>query len=114
MFKIGDFSRISQVPVTALRYYDEVGLLKPAQIDKWTGYRYYSASQLPRLNRILALRDLGFSLDQIADLLDNEVPAAEIRGMLRLRQAEMQERMEEERARLVRVETRLKQIEMEG
>src|SRR5438105_288442 len=114
MFKIGDFSRFSQVAVTALRYYDEVGLLKPCHIDRWTGYRYYSAGQLPRLNRILALKDLGFSLEQIANLLDGDIPAAQIRGMLRLRKAEMQARMEEERARLLRVKTRLKQIEMEG
>jgi DNA-binding transcriptional MerR regulator len=114
MFKIGDFSRLSQVPVTALRYYDEVGLLRPCHIDRWTAYRYYSADQLPRLNRILALKDLGFSLEQIAGLVDGNIPAAEIRGMLKLRQTEMQERVEEERARLLRVEDRLKQIEMEG
>jgi DNA-binding transcriptional MerR regulator len=114
MFKIGDFSRLSQVPVTALRYYDEVGLLKPTHIDRWTGYRYYSMDQLPRLNRILALKDLGLTLEQIASLLDNGIPAAEIRGMLRLRQAEMQERMQDEQARLLRVQARLRQIEMEG
>ncbi len=58
MFKIGDFSRLSQVTVKALRYYDELGLLKPTHVDRFTGYRYYSATQLPRLNRILALKDL--------------------------------------------------------
>jgi DNA-binding transcriptional MerR regulator len=62
VFKIGDFSRLSLVSVKALRYYDELGLLKPARVDEFTGYRYYSASQLTRLNRILAMKDMGLSL----------------------------------------------------
>src|SRR5438105_12762660 len=61
MIKIGEFSKLVQVPVATLRYYDQVGLLKPVEVDRFTGYRYYSASQLPRLNRILALKGLGFS-----------------------------------------------------
>ncbi len=68
MFKIGDFSKLSQVTVKTLRYYDELGLLKPVEVDRFTGYRYYSADQLPRLNRILSLKDLGLSLEQIARL----------------------------------------------
>ena len=52
MFRIGEFSQIAQVPTSQLRYYDEIGLLQPAQIDEWTNYRYYSITQLPRLNRI--------------------------------------------------------------
>ena len=65
MLKIGEFSKLVQVPVPTLRYYDQVGLLKPVEVDRFTGYRYYSASQLPRLNRIR----LGFSLEQIAVVL---------------------------------------------
>jgi DNA-binding transcriptional MerR regulator len=113
-YKIGDFSRLSRVSVKALRYYDDMGLLKPAQVDGLTGYRYYAADQLPRLHRILALKDLGFSLDEVARLLTEGVPAAEMRGMLRLKQAEIHRRMEEEQARLARVEARLQQIENEG
>jgi DNA-binding transcriptional MerR regulator len=114
MFKIGEFSKLSQVPVKTLRYYDEIGLLRPAKVDRFTGYRYYSADQLPRLNRILALKDLGLSLAQIARLLDGDLPPAQIRGMLRLKQAELQQQVQEEQARLARVEWRLKQIEQEG
>lgn len=113
MFRIGDFSRLSQVPVTALRFYDDMGLFKPAQVDRFTGYRYYTLEQLPRLNRILALRDLGLSLEQIAELLDEAVPAEQIRGMLRLKQAELQQDVREQQARLARVEARLRQIESE-
>ena len=114
MFKIGEFSRLAQVPVKTLRYYDEIGLLKPAKVDESTGYRYYSADQLPRLHRILALRDLGFSLRQIARFLSEELSPAELRGMLRLRQAELQEQAKEAQARLNRVAWRLRQIEEEG
>ena len=114
MFKIGEFSRLSQVTVKTLRYYDKIGLLKPAKVDRFTGYRYYSASQLPKLNRILALKDLGLSLAQVARLLDDDLPPAQMRGMLRLKQAELQQQVQEEQARLGRVEWRLKQIEQEG
>ena len=62
LFKIGDFSQIGQVSVRMLRHYDELGLLKPAYVDRLTDYRYYSLEQLPKLNRLLALKDLGFSL----------------------------------------------------
>ena len=113
MFKIRDLSRLSQVPVKTLRYYDEIGLLKPAEVDTFTGYRYYSADQLPRLNRILALKDLGLSLTQIARLLDDNLPPDQIRGMLRLKQTELEQQVQEDQSRLVRVEWRLKQIEEE-
>lgn len=114
MLKIGDFSRISQVTVQALRYYDDMGLLKPLRVDTFTGYRYYAVEQLPRLNRILALKDLGFSLEQIAQVLDEGLSLENLRGMLRLKQGEQQQRVREEQERLARVEARLKQIEMEG
>jgi len=113
VFKIGEFSKLSHVTVKTLRYYDKIGLLKPTEVDRFTNYRYYSASQLPRLNRILALKGLGLSLDEISRLLDNDLPPEQIRGMLRLKQVEIQERVEEEQARLARVEQRLRQIEQE-
>ena len=86
MLKIGDFSKLSLVSVKALRYYDELGLLKPVQVDEFTGYRYYSTSQLTRLNRILALKDLGLALEQIAQLLDQDLTPDQVRGMLKLKQ----------------------------
>jgi DNA-binding transcriptional MerR regulator len=114
MFKIGDFSKLSQVSVKTLRYYDEIGLLKPNEIDRFTGYRYYSASQLSRLNRILLLKDLGLSLDQIGQLLKDDLPPAQLRGMLKLRQAEIARSIEEEEARLARVAALITQIEQEN
>lgn len=114
MFKIGDFSKISQVSARMLRHYDDIDLFKPAHIDPFTGYRYYTVDQLPRLNRLLALKDLGLSLDEVALMLDDDLPASEIRGMLRLKHAELRQRINEEQGRLARVETRLQQIEREG
>jgi effector-binding domain-containing protein len=100
--------------VKTLRHYDRLGLLRPVDVDRFTGYRRYSLDQLPRLNRLLALKDLGLSLGQVRQLLDDELPAAEIRGMLRLKRSELERRLVDEHARLARVEARLKQIEMEG
>jgi len=91
MLKIGEFSRLAQVSVKTLRYYDQRGLLRPAWIDRFTGYRYYQVGQLARLHRILALRDLELSLDQIGHLLGKDLPVGELRGMLRLREAELAE-----------------------
>jgi len=113
MFKIGDFSRLSQVSVKALRHYDGLGLLRPEHVDRLTGYRYYSAEQLPRLNRIIALKDLGFSLDEISELLRDQVPSEQIRGMLRVKRSELRQHIEYEQERLGRVEARLRQIERE-
>jgi DNA-binding transcriptional MerR regulator len=113
MFKIGDFSRLSLVSVKALRYYDELGLLKPARVDEFTGYRYYSANQLARLNRILAMKDMGLSLEQIALLLDKEPTPDQIRGMLRLKQVELHQMLAEGQARLARIEAWLEAFEQE-
>jgi DNA-binding transcriptional MerR regulator len=114
MFRIGDFSRIARVSCRLLRYYDELGLLKPARVESETGYRYYSAAQLPRLNRILVLRELGLSLEQIARTLRDDLPAAELRGMLLIRRAEAEQAVEAESQRLRQIESRIAQIEAEG
>src|SRR4026207_1473597 len=111
MFRIGEFSKIAQVPGSVLRYYDEIGLLKPDHIDRWTGYRYYSARQLPRLHRILALKELGLTLDQITQMVNEEVQAAEIRGMLALKKAQVEQTVQEEMARLRQIEARLQLID---
>jgi DNA-binding transcriptional MerR regulator/predicted transcriptional regulator YdeE len=113
MFAIGEFARHGRVSVRMLRHYDAVGLLEPAFTDPATGYRYYEAGQLSRLNRIIALKDLGFTLPQVASLLDEEVGAAELRGMLMLRRAELRDQIAADRARLARVEGRLLTIECE-
>ena len=114
MIKIGDFARLSQVSVVTLRYYDEMDLLKPVKVDNFTGYRFYSADQLPRLNRILALKDLGFSLDQIKLMLADGLSLEQLRGMLKMQRSEVEKRLSDEQGRLYRIEARLRQIEMEN
>src|SRR5579871_5774966 len=113
MFKIGEFSKLVQVPVPTLRYYDQLGLLKPVEVDRFNGYRYYSASQLPRLHRILALKGLGFSLEQIAEVLDEGLTPEQMRGMLRLRHAQISQQLEDIQGQLMDVESRLRQVEQE-
>ncbi len=114
LFKIGEFARIGQVTVRTLHHYEAMGLLRPREVDDFTGYRHYSLDQLPRLNRILALKDLGLSLEEIAKMLDQDLSAEALRGILRLKQAELAAQMEDVQTRLARVETRLRQIEEEG
>jgi len=110
MFKIGDFSRLTQVTIKALRYYDDLGLLKAERVDPETGYRYYSAAQVPRLNRILALKDLGLSLDQIGQFLDADLSVEQLRALLLVKQGEIRDTLEREAARLGRIEARLRQL----
>jgi DNA-binding transcriptional MerR regulator len=114
MFGTGAFARIAGVSVRTLHHYDELGLLIPARVDDRTGYRWYQAEQLARLNRIVALRDLGFALQDLPPLLDEQVPLADLRRLLAERRAEAQARMASETARLARVEARLRQIEEEN
>lgn len=114
MLSIGDFARHGRVSVRMLRHYDAVGLLRPAYVDQLTGYRWYEAGQLSRLNRIVALKDLGFTLRQVQSILDDEVSVEELRGMLRLRQAELRSQIATDTARLAQVEARLQVIEREG
>lgn len=114
MFRIGDFSRIARVSCRLLRYYDELGLLKPSVISADSGYRYYTAKQLARLNRILVLKDLGFSLDEVARILENTLSADELRGMLQMRRREVARSIESELEQLRHIETRIAQIDMEG
>ncbi|MGQ0682001.1 MerR family transcriptional regulator [Bradyrhizobium sp.] len=114
MFRIGEFAQIAQVSGRQLRFYDQLGLLRPAHVDAQTGYRYYSIRQLPRLNSILALKELGLSLEQIGPLLDREMSPAELRSMLTLKRAQLERSLREEEARLRHIESRIAQIDREG
>jgi DNA-binding transcriptional MerR regulator len=114
MFGIGDFARHGRVSVRMLRHYDAIGLLRPAHVDPVTGYRSYEARQLSGLNRIVALKDLGFSLQQVQTMLDDKVSVEELRGMLRLRRAQLQSQIATDATRLTQIEARLQIIEREG
>jgi DNA-binding transcriptional MerR regulator len=114
MFRIGEFSKLTRVSVRMLRHYDSLGLLKPSHTDPTTNYRHYSADQLPRLNRILALRELGFSLEQIAGMLDEDLSHEQLLGMLKLKRAETEQEMQLGQVRLERLEARISQMNGTG
>ena len=114
MFSIGEFAGLGRVSVRMLRHYDAIGLLRPAHVDPHSGYRFYTAAQLRLLNRVTALKDLGFSLQQVQTLIDEKVDTAELWGMLRLRRAELAAQMRRDTARLAQVDARLRMIESEG
>jgi DNA-binding transcriptional MerR regulator len=111
MFKIGEFSRFTRVSVKTLRHYDEVGLLRPRLVDRFTSYRYYSADQVPRLNQILALRELGFSLEQIGRLLEADLSPDQLRGMFQGKRAEIVTHLRAQEEQLERVDAYLAQLE---
>jgi DNA-binding transcriptional MerR regulator len=114
MFRIGEFAQIAQVSSRQLRFYDELGLLQPARTDSQTGYRYYSVRQLPRLNSILALKELGLSLEEIGPLLKDQVSPAELRGMLIMKRAQVEQALRQEEVRLRHIESRIAQIDKYG
>ena len=111
MLKIRDFAKLAEVSMTTLRYYDEIGLLKPIQVDPETGYRFYTMDQLPYLHRILAFKELGLGLTQIVEILNEGISPEALQGMLRLRQAQLQQHMQTEQEQLVRIEARLRSLE---
>ncbi|TDC10446.1 MerR family transcriptional regulator [Nonomuraea longispora] len=114
MFSIGEFARLGLVSVRMLRHYDAIGLLRPAHVDPVSGYRSYQAAQLSRLNRIVAVKDLGFTLEQVRAILDDKVSTEELHGMVRMRRAQLEARINTDLARLRSVEARLRTIETEG
>jgi DNA-binding transcriptional MerR regulator len=114
MLRIGDFSKLSQVSIKTLRFYDEIGLLEPTFVDRFTGYRYYAPHLLTRLNRILVFKELGFTLDEIRLLLDEDLPVSRVREALENKRAELSGRIIQEQARLLQVETWLTQIDRKG
>lgn len=107
MFRIGEFSRIGQVSVRMLRHYDKLGLLRPAQVDRATDYRFYTADQLPRLHRIRALSDLGLPLKELARLIDRPDADAALAAALLERRAEAARDAAAAADRLMRLDTRL-------
>lgn len=114
MFKIGEFAQIAQVSARQLRHYDQLGLLRPDHTDQRSGYRYYSIRQLQRLNRILALKELGLSLEQIRPLLDDQISATELRGMLTMKRVQVEQSLAAEESRLRHIESRIAEIDRQG
>ena len=103
MFRIGEFSKLVRVSPRMLRHYEKCGLLYPAEIDRFTGYRWYSAGQIPLLGRIVALRDMGFSIDEISGLLANFDDPAYMNRVLCKKMALVKSTIEAEQDKLNRL-----------
>ncbi len=114
MLKIGEFSKLVCITVKALRFYDQEGLLKPAHVDSQNGYRLYDMSQVAEGWKIVTLKELGLSLPEIAEVMTGNPTFDQIRGMLTLKKAQQKLRIEEETAKLERVEHLLDIIQKEG
>lgn len=114
MFKIGDFSKLSKITIRMLRYYDEQGLLVPQQIDASSGYRYYNANQLATAHRILSLKEMGFSVSVISDILKNCNTTESFKNYLVIRHTEMQNELHEGQNRLNLLKTTIERLQKEN
>lgn len=103
MLKIGELSKLCGLPVKTLRYYDSIGLLTPDEVDRFTGYRYYSASKLAECNRIVALKELGFSLEEIA--MQIGANGSDVESLIERKISEIEKLIEESRDRISRLRT---------
>jgi DNA-binding transcriptional MerR regulator len=103
LFRIGEFSKLVRVSARMLRYYDKCGLLRPADIDRFTGYRLYSAAQIPMLARITALRDMGFGVEEIEEALPYFADARKMGEILERKTAEITAVISAEQLKLDRI-----------
>ena len=113
MLKIGDFSKLSRVSVRMLRHYDDIGLLKPAQIDEFTGYRYYHEEQLFAIGRITALKDMGFSLADIIKMLAVYEDKDQIDAFLVKKQVELEQEEKQTEYQLMLLDSARKRLRKE-
>jgi DNA-binding transcriptional MerR regulator len=108
--RIGDFARLGNVSVRALRFYDAIGLLHPSHVHPDSGFRHYSAEQISRLQQIRAFQDLGFSLSRIREMLRHDFSAASMRELLEQQRRELKGHIRQDVARLARIELRLQTL----
>lgn len=112
--KIGEFAKLNNVTTKMLRHYDEIGLLKPACIDESTGYRSYDAGQSNRLNWIIILKELGFSLSQIKDMLSGPIDAMNIIREMKQKRIEISSVLNEMMQKKIDIDHLIKILEREG
>ena len=113
MLKIGEFSKLSRVSIRMLRHYDDIGLLKPAEIDEFTGYRYYHEEQLFIIGRITSLKDMGFALADIIKILDVYDDKEKMDAFLSERQKELSKLSKETEYKLMLLDTARKRLRKE-
>lgn len=111
MLRIGEFSVLSQITIHMLRHYDKIGLLQPEYTDQFTGYRYYKEEQLPTANKILALKEMGFSLPSIREILATFTGNDALKQYLKAQAAEQRGKIEAMEKQLVLIETTMAHLE---
>ena len=114
MYSIGEFSKLSGLSINTLRHYEFVQVLMPDSVNKFTGYRYYSASQLVVANKILALKDAGFSLKEISTIITDVPSNVSIISMLEAKANELEDALNSEQERLMRLRTNIFNIKNGG
>lgn len=110
MLKIGEFSKLSRISIRMLRYYNEMGLLVPENTDSFTGYRYYSESQLPIANRITSLKDMGFSLAVVKEILFNYNDVDKLKTYFLVKETELKEEVKSMNQKLLLLENMIERL----
>ncbi|MEN8908181.1 MAG: helix-turn-helix domain-containing protein [Clostridiales bacterium] len=114
LFRIGDFSKFTRISIRMLRHYDKIGILKPTRIDKYTNYRLYSVDQIPIVNKIQVLKEMGFSLSEILKLMKNNLDSEQLLILLENRKREIKLQIKNQKEKLLRVNSTIKFISEEN
>ncbi len=107
MFRIGEFSKLCGLSIDTLYHYDKMKILEPASVDRFTGYRYYDAAQLVTVNKIMALKDADFSLEEITEVLHRNIPLPSLICLLENKSFMLEEELHKELNRLERLRTNI-------
>lgn len=108
MYSIGEFSKINRITPKTLRHYDRIGLIRPQKVDQWTGYRYYAAEQLPEIRRILELKALGFTLEEIRQIKQGR---EEVSLIVQRQEQRLKEQLEETKVQIEKIRDFLRELE---
>lgn len=114
MLKIGDFSKLSRISIRMLRHYDEIGLLKPFKVDEANGYRYYEEAQLLQAGRISGLKNMGFTLSVIGEIMEQYADSKALTRFLSIKRREMEEQQEQIRQKLCLLDNTIKWLRKDG
>lgn len=114
MLKIGEFAALADMSIKTLRYYDDIGLLKPTSVDADTGYRYYEFAQLARAYRLAAFKNMGFALNEIAELLDGTMTPGPTRRFLRTKRSDLYMQLKTLQEQIAYLDNKIYELEMDG
>lgn len=110
LLQIGEFARLTNLPVRTIRYYGDLGLLPPAEVDPSSGYRKYRIDQVERVAQLVALKDIGMSLEEIGLILDDRLDDRAFRDLLATKVDHLERENERISEQLQRARARLAQL----